>query len=184
MRAGVQARTVFAGFGVTGSLLAAVGTISLLAGGVLAFDRWPGSSAAVPEAVLNVASAPGATQRAAQAVPVALPPAAAPVAASAPVGAGRGGVTVAGRKGNEEGAATVAPSGSLPGAPGVPSEPSVQGPGPGGRDNGLVATTTSNAARAVRSAGAAVPAAAPVTDLVAAAFDQAGTAVGGLLPGR
>src|SRR4051794_17186821 len=77
MRAGAQARTFFAGFGVSGSLLAAVGAAFVVAGGVLAFDQWPHAQlrSSTPES-FNVAAAPpsAASRSTAQARPVALPP--------------------------------------------------------------------------------------------------------------
>src|SRR3954452_66277 len=77
MGAGTQARTVFAGFGVSGSLLAAAGAAFVVAGGVLAFDQWPHAElrSPTPESMNVAAASPAAASRpAAQARPVALPP--------------------------------------------------------------------------------------------------------------
>src|SRR5689334_21057424 len=78
MGAGTQARTLFAGFGVSGSLLAAAGAAFVVAGGVMAFDHWPHAQlrSSAPEQNLNVAAAsPTAASRStAQARRIALPP--------------------------------------------------------------------------------------------------------------
>src|SRR3954469_19450586 len=77
MGAGTQARTVFAGFGVSGSLLAAAGAAFVVAGGVLAFDQWPHAQlrSGTPETFSVAAISPTAASRStAQARRIALPP--------------------------------------------------------------------------------------------------------------
>ncbi|MCW2989674.1 MAG: hypothetical protein JWM73_268, partial [Solirubrobacterales bacterium] len=87
MRAGAHARTIFAGFGVTGSLLAAVGAVFLVVGGVMAFDQWPAEPADPPAKSLAVAQAaangPSPAPRVV-ALPAALPAAAPGTGAAGP----------------------------------------------------------------------------------------------------
>src|SRR5689334_4484273 len=95
VRAGAQARTFFAGFGVSGSLLAAVGVVALLAGGVLAFDQWPRELSSAPRESVEVAAAQTSKAPAtAQPRAVALP-AATPITSSRR--SGRRGTTASGR---------------------------------------------------------------------------------------
>src|SRR4051812_42913942 len=77
VRAGTPLRTIFASFGVSGSLLAAVGAAFVVVGGVLAFDQWPHAELRSPTPrSLDVAAASptAATSSAAQARPLALLP--------------------------------------------------------------------------------------------------------------
>src|SRR4051794_22372202 len=103
MRAGAQARTFFAGFGVSSSLLAAVGAAFVIAGGVLAFDQWPRELSAAPPRSVEVASAASATgSRSGTDVPaVALPPATPAVSTTTSRRGGRRGTTVPGRATSE-----------------------------------------------------------------------------------
>ncbi|MEO6496114.1 MAG: hypothetical protein ABIO51_01390, partial [Solirubrobacteraceae bacterium] len=61
MRGRAHARTIFTGFGVTGSMLAAVGATFVVASGILAFDRWPSDLVDPPARELAVASAPASS---------------------------------------------------------------------------------------------------------------------------
>src|SRR5436305_14639188 len=79
MRAGAQARTIFAGLGVTGSLIGAIGAVFALTGGVLAFTGWPDAPAPRTSPALEVAAAArSATSHSTQAAPIQLPAAVAP----------------------------------------------------------------------------------------------------------
>jgi len=184
MRAGAQARTVFAGFGVSGSLLAAVGAILVIGGGVMAFDAVPRLEGPSPERALEVAaarapSAPPAAQAPVLALPSALPAAAASAPGGAPArardAATPGGPEAPGRPPAGPGAPTLPPGPPAP-APGAgPAQP----PPGGGPVPDLVGATRDTAAGTLRGVGRAVPLVAPVTDALA---DVVGGAARGLLP--
>jgi hypothetical protein len=181
--AGAHVRTIFAGFGVSGSLLAAVGAVFVLAGSVLGFDQWPAELADPPASSVALASA-----RPSAAAPVpetlALPAATAAAPAATGTGPGNDSTTGPGPRGRPVPPETDPLPGTSPAAPPVTPAP---GPVPAPtRDNALataVESTTGATANTVRSAGGAVPAAAPVTDLVGGLVDQGGRAVGSLLRG-
>ena len=62
----------FAGFGVTGSLLAAVGAAFVVGGGIMAFEQWPKQASASPEGDLAVAASaalPASTREQAKSTP-------------------------------------------------------------------------------------------------------------------
>ncbi|MCW2967222.1 MAG: hypothetical protein JWM71_994, partial [Solirubrobacteraceae bacterium] len=63
MLAGAQGRTIWAGVGTSGSLLAAIATVFALTAGVLGFKAWPASSHGATNRGLAVA--PAAVSRAA-----------------------------------------------------------------------------------------------------------------------
>lgn len=186
MRGRAQARTIFAGFGVTGSLLAAIGTTFVVAGGIFAFDRWPGDLANPPARELAVAAAPGGSGPAAAPTESIALPAAVPVAAPAPTGT----ETPGGGAGDGPGPG---PGGPGPVGPG-PTDPTPTAPpaappavtqgDPSG--NGLPAVVESLAgatADTVRSVGTALVITAPVTDLVGGLVDGTGRGVGDTLRG-
>jgi hypothetical protein len=189
MRAGAQARTYFAGFGVSGSLLAAVGAAFVIAGGVLAFDQWPRELSAAPPASVEVASSASATgtRPATGARAVALPPATTALTTTSHRG-GRRGTTVPGRATSKR--STVfgdppAPTGpaATPATPPIGTAPTstpARAPNPVAD---TVESTTGTAAGIVRAAGGGVPAIAPVTNAVADTAENAGKLVGGLVRG-
>jgi hypothetical protein len=181
--AGAHVRTIFAGFGVSGSLLAAVGAVFVVAGSVLGFDQWPAELADPPAS--SVAIAPAGASAGAPAPETIALPAAAPAGPGTP-GAGAGNGTTA-RPG---GPARPAPPRTDPVPATSPAGPSVPAPADGaptGPPDTTLATavesTTGATADTVRSVGGAVPVAAPVTDLVGGLVDQGGQSVGGLLRG-
>lgn len=193
MRAGAQARTIFAGAGVTASLLAAVGAVFALTGGVLAFTEFPGAESAPPELSLDIAPAASAPT-AAQAQPVALPAARTPVSAAA-TPTRRAAARTGGRPPRGTTPATTQPGTPSTGGP-VTVEPGAPGSAPVQIDPPLansqaglapvaaaVESTTSATARTVRAVGTSVPIAGPVTNVLAGAVDGAGAAVGGLSRG-
>lgn len=193
MRAGAQARAIFAGAGVTASMLAAVGAVFVLTGGVLAFTEFPGAESTPPELSLDIAPAASAPT-AAQAQPVALPAARTPVSAAATPtrrgAAGTGGrpprgttpATTQPGTSSTGGPVTVVPAAPTP-AP-IPVDPSLANPQAGlAPVAAAVESTTSAAAGAVRAVGTSVPIAGPVTNVLAAAVDGAGAAVGGPVRG-
>lgn len=180
MRAGTHARTVFAGFGVSGSLLAAVGAAFLVGGSVMAFETWPAGPGASPEATLDLSraapvvraapaielpvAAPGVTGPAAAGVVVALPTDRTPV----PRRVERGGVAPA-----EDSAPAPVTASDLPVTPEpVPTLTPVAT---------AVAETTTEVARSVRSAGTLAPVAAPATDQLGAVVAGTGQALAGTL---
>src|SRR3954451_20855510 len=74
MRAGAQARTIFAGLGVTGSLIGAIGAVFALTGGVLAFTGWPDAPAPRSSPALEGAAATrSATSHSTHAAAIQLP---------------------------------------------------------------------------------------------------------------
>lgn len=198
MRAAGHGRTIFAGFGAAGSLLAAIGATFVVAGGVLGFQQWPSELAPAPDKDLAVAAA--AIPRAPVSLPAArrAPRTARPATGVNPSGAvRRAGTRFAGR-GTTTGPARPAQtpsnsptqSGSQPGKSVVPSTPPVL-PGVSALvppvDQTAVATgvesTSSATAKTLQSVGEALPVAQPVTDLLGGVVDGAGRALGGLLRG-
>lgn len=184
MRAAAHVQTVYAGLGVTGSLVAAIGAMFLVASGVLAFDRWPDGGGPLPEQALEVAAA--AERAAAAPAVVALP-------AAVRISAGRAGASRA-----ADGAAAATPGrAARPAAQPAPRDPASAPPAspvvagatdvaaPSGESSlaDAVASSTGATADAVRSFGTEVPLTAPVVDLVARAVDGAGAAMSGLLAG-
>lgn len=186
MRVAAQARTIFVGFGVSGSLLAAVGAAFIVAGGVLSFEGWPSLAAAPPERPLAVPAAAvprGAPARRVAALPAARPAAPAPAVTHAVevphgtprLGRPRGGSRPLVRRPTPA-APPLAPPGATPG-PGGP-------PGGGGSVLARTVVATSGATAAtVRSVGTVVPAAAPVTDLAGAGVQDSGARLSDLLGG-
>lgn len=190
IRGGAHARTIFAGFGVTGSLLAAVGATFVVAGGIFAFDRWPGDLVDPPDRELAVASAPDGSGPAATSPEPIVLPAAVPVAAPAPAGTG---ATPGGGPGNGPGP-DPGPGGPGPGGPGPTgptptappaAEPPVVTPGDPSGDGlpAVIESVTSATADTVRSVGTTLSIAAPVTDLVGGLVDGTGRGVGDVLRG-
>jgi len=192
MGVGAQTRTMFAGFGVSGSLIAAVGAAFAVAGGVLAFDQWPHAAlrSSDPESVNVAAVSPSAASKsAAQAPSVALPPAAS-AALPTSLGQDRDAVRPQGR--TPGGQPQVIAVGTIP-AVGVPQAPPAgagspqPASGPATTSSNAVADTidsvTQTAARSVRDAGNAVPAAAPVTNTVASTAESAGALVSSTVRG-
>jgi len=177
MRAGAQTRTLFAGLGVTGCLVAAIAVAFAVTGGVLAFSGWPDAPSPKLAPALSVAAARAAGHRAAPPLSLAT---AAPAASAAASGTARG---AAGKRpaGHDAGTGrpgthAVPPPGpgggpvvSTPAPPSPPASPS--GVAPAGR------SVTDTAAKAVRSVGTAVPAVAPVTGTLAGTIDQLGHAL-------
>lgn len=169
MHARAQLRTVFAGFGVTGSLLAAIGAAFAVTGGVMAFDGWPGLTGPPPErsiAVPEASLAPFAVTADAVALPAA-PAVATPTGASAG-GAGAGKQARVAEPGVEGTTAdAIVPPLPLPTAHPIaepaPTIPAAEPP-----------SITRSAAATVRSVGAAVPALAPVVGPVADALEDVG----------
>jgi hypothetical protein len=186
MRAGRQVRTVFVGFGVSGSLLAAVGAAFVIVGGVLAFDTWPSELAAPPVDSVQVAAAT-ATARPAAVAAVNLPAAAAP-AAPAP-----GAATSQPGPGDNAGPDGAPPRNTRPGenpagqVPATPTPAAPATPAEVARADtalaGAVESATASTAATVHRVGTALPIAAPVTDLVGGLVDSTGRTVGGLLRG-
>src|SRR4051794_29820438 len=81
MRAGAQARTIFAGLGVTGCLIAAVGVVFVITGGGLAFQGWPDAPAGRSKPALSVAAAPATAPQNARALQLPASAVAGPAAA-------------------------------------------------------------------------------------------------------
>lgn len=181
MRGGGHARTIFAGFGVTGSLLAAVGAAFVVVGGIFAFDRWPGDLADPPARQLAVASAPAGSGPAdAAAASIALP-AALPAATGA--GPGPGGGPGDGPGPGGPGPDGPGPTGPTPPAPPAAGPPAVT-PGSDPSGGGLATTlesATGATADTVRSIGTTLSIAAPVTDLIGGLVDQTGGGAGDAL---
>jgi len=187
MRAGAQARTFFAGFGVSGSMLAAVGAAFVVAGGVLAFDQWPRDLGNAPRERVAVASA--AQKSAAKPAPrvVALP-AAVPTTS---LRGGRRGTAASGRNGTKKRPATTGPVTVTPVAPvtqPVTPQP-VTGPQvtpPAPAPNPVadgIESATGSVAGVVRTTGRSLPAVAPVTDAVADTTQSTGQVVGEIVRG-
>lgn len=176
MRGRAHARTIFTGFGVTGSMLAAVGVTFLVASGILAFDRWPGDLVDPRISELAVSSAPvGSVTPVTDtiALPAASP--AVPGGSVAP-GAPRQGPGPEGPAGPDG----PPPTGPVP-APPVSVPPAGAAGGSAGTstsaDNQLAAaleTTTAATADTIRSVGGTLPIASPVTDLVGGLVDGTG----------
>jgi hypothetical protein len=187
MRAETGVRTVFAGFGVSGSLLAAVGAAFVVAGGVLAFDQWPSAElrSAAPDSFDVPAGSPPATAPSATQVrPVALPPVA-PGASPTSLGDRR-----AARRPNRSdgGGPQIVPVGVIPPVqvtqatpPGTAGTPSVPGPE---TPSGPIETVTRSVTSTVRSVSKGVPATDAVVDTVAGTLERTGNAVDGLLGRR
>ncbi len=190
MRAGAQARIIYAGFGAAGSLLAAVGTIFVVLGSVLAFDHWPGSPGAAPESSLSLRSAAGVAKPARVQVLARAPvPAPSPSTARRParrptprsgrppaVGTGRAPLpTVKPSPGR--------PAPAVPVPPIVPTAPAAPARGALAPVADAVQSTAYATAGTLHSVGAALPVAAPVTDLLAVTVADAGGALGGVVRG-
>lgn len=183
-----HSRTIFAGFGVTGSLLAAIGALFVVAGGILAFDRWPADLVEPPAREFAVASAPAS----APAPEIIALPAAVPADAAAPAGPGTpgagpgNGVPPEGPNG-PGGPRNPPPTGPVPTTPppAGPSTPTSGGAAGKPGDNQLASVleaTTGATADTVRSLGAgAFSIASPVTDLVGGLVDGAGKGLGDTL---
>jgi hypothetical protein len=170
------------------SMLAAVGAIFAVTGGVLAFTQFPGAESASPELSLNIA--PAASRAATPLKAVALP--AARVAAPGPA-------TQPAARGSKPGRGTT-PGSTRPATPGT-GGPGVTPPVAGSSTPVLgvvpsatpqsslapVATavekSTGTASGAVRALGSSVPVAEPVTSAAADAIDGAGALVGSLVLG-
>lgn len=186
MRAGAHARTVFAGFGVSGSLLAAVGAAFLVGGSVLAFESWPADAGPAPEATIDVARiapVPAAQTAAIVDLPAAVTPpaanraqAAAPTPpAAAPRSTDRGDVSPAEENRPDPASAPVGSDAPATPPPGIV---------PDLREADLpaaVAQTTDGLASTVAAAGAGIPAVKPVTDLVGATVAGTGETVAATL---
>lgn len=199
MHARAQRRMIFAGVGVSGSLVAAVAAVFALAGGILSFNSWPVARPAAPEASLNVAApvrsaaakplalaTPVRTARAAR--PTVRPQRSAPSrarvtspkpATPATPPAAPGGATPTAPAAAP---ATATPTAASPSASPTPLNPvrsslgSVAAP-----VAGAVAGTTGATAQTVDDLGAAVPPLAPVTSTLGAGVAGTGQAAAGLL---
>lgn len=184
MRAGAQARTIFAGLGVTGCLIGGVGAIFSVTGGVLAFQGWPGAPAVRTAPALNVAAA--ARTAAVQSAPALqlAAPASGPVTAVATIGR-----TPARRPGTGRAPVTrpvtppvAAPPVTVPATPAPGPAPPVTPQPPSVTSLAQLAEhTTSSTAQAVRQVGGELPAAQPVTGPVADTVDRAGHLLGPVL---
>ena len=181
MRAGAQARTIFAGLGVTGCLIGAVGAIFAIAGGVLAFQGWPDAPSTPAPTALNVAAArSAATPQKAAALQLAPTPAIASATAGATTRRAHGRRSVQSVGVRPAGRGSGPLTGSGPTGTAVPTPgPASPAPRPATESATGLRATADAASRTIRAVGTAVPAAAPVANLVADTVDQ----VGRLLPG-
>lgn len=196
MHAPAQTRTMFAGLGVSGSLLGAVAAVVALTSGILSFHAWPVAPPTAPEAALDIAAparvasrplalAPVRGSRAARTRPSAVatrPITRTPVRSPTAAPETR---TPAARP------APVPTPAPRPAAPPASPAPAVSPPAAVSRVRsvvdaaaGAVAETTAGAATTVGSLGAkTAPPVASVTSTVAAGVAGTGQAVAGLLKG-
>ncbi|MEJ7783772.1 MAG: hypothetical protein WKF96_03140 [Solirubrobacteraceae bacterium] len=185
-----HARTIYTGFGVTGSMLAAVGATFLVASTILAFDRWPGDLVDPPVSELAVASVPASS--AAPASDTIALPAAVRADAAAPAGPGTpdtgpgNGVPPEGPNG-PGGPSNPPPTGPVATTP-PPAGPSTPTPGGAAGSPGddqlasVLEATTGATADTVRSVGSGpLSVAAPATDLVGGLVEGAGQSLGDAL---
>lgn len=182
MRAEAQTGTLLAGFGVTGSLLAAVGAIFAVGGGVLAFESWPTADPGAPEARIEVAQA---LQRPAASAPavVELPadPAPAAAAAAPAVALPADGTDRAVLGASERG--TPPPADPVTGTPAGPMAVSGSGSGLPGAPADPLPQTVADATRALAETVATLGRSVPGAQVVAEALAGTGQALGGTVQG-
>jgi hypothetical protein len=186
MLAGAHARTIFAGLGVTGSLIGAIGAVFALTGGVLAFTGWPDAPAPRSQPALQVAAtAAGSVGHARAAAPLQLPAAPARRVAARTAPAHHGSAARPGRTADTgttqpTSGTSVTPATGAPGTAPTPTSPAA--PAPTSSASGLERTTNATA-NAVRQVGTLVPLLSPVTSSVADTVARAGHLLGPTLQG-